>query len=640
MFKNHMLFLVFYSSLLFSQTSKEIDSLKLIVKITKNDSVKVAVLNKIAFHYVFNDTKKALEVLKQSEEIALSKKKLFGYNETINIRAIIKDIAGESDSANYYFKKSLDYSRKHHFGTMEARSVNGLGMNNWHKGNWNLALHYFFEALKINETLPEGKKINESICFNNIGLIYQEMKLFDKAIAYHKKAYAIRIKDKLYKDQAASLNNLGICYRNKGDENTSIYYYSKSIQVAESSNNFIEYYKAKENLANVYYDLKTYSKALEMYLSCYEATKGDEVSQDNFIILGRIADCYNHLKEYKKAEKFSDEALLKIQRNSGLKAFSADLYKSLATTHYALGNIEKGEKYNVEYYNLLNETFSKANSKDFAELETKYQTSQKEKLIIKQQAEAKQKNTLVVGLSVLVLLFALIGFLLYRQQRLKISQQRQEYKLKKAISKIETQNKLQEQRLAISRDLHDNIGAQLTFIISSVDNIKYAFDITNEKLDTKLSTISGFAKDTIVELRDTIWAMNSNEISFEDLELRINNYIEKAKEAKEEISFSFAIEESLKNQNLTSIQGMNVYRTIQEAVNNAMKYANATVISIAAKRSDNRINISIQDNGVGFDIDTIEKGNGLDNMQKRIEEIGGEFSILSSKEGTIVTVFI
>ena len=92
---------------------------------------------------------------------------------------------------------------------------------------------------------------------------------------------------------------------------------------------------------------------------------------------------------------------------------------------------------------------------------------------------------------------------------------------------------MQEQRLNISRDLHDNIGAQLTFIISSVDNIKYAFDITNEKLDSKLNNISSFAKDTIVELRDTIWAMNSNEISFEDLEIRINNYIEKAKEAKD-----------------------------------------------------------------------------------------------------------
>ena len=153
---------------------------------------------------------------------------------------------------------------------------------------------------------------------------------------------------------------------------------------------------------------------------------------------------------------------------------------------------------------------------------------------------------------------------------------------------------MQEQRLNISRDLHDNIGAQLTFIISSVDNIKYAFEITNEKLDNKLSNISSFAKETIVELRDTIWAMNSNEISFEDLEIRINNYIEKAKEAKDQISFSFAIDSVLKTQKLTSVQGMNIYRTIQEAVNNAIKYANASIITINAKKHKDALKSSFR----------------------------------------------
>jgi signal transduction histidine kinase len=80
----------------------------------------------------------------------------------------------------------------------------------------------------------------------------------------------------------------------------------------------------------------------------------------------------------------------------------------------------------------------------------------------------------------------------------------QESQLKLAISKIETQNKLQQQRLDISRDLHDNIGAQLTFIISSVDNIKYGFEIENPNLNSKLDRISNFTKSTIVELRDTI----------------------------------------------------------------------------------------------------------------------------------------
>jgi signal transduction histidine kinase len=315
-------------------------------------------------------------------------------------------------------------------------------------------------------------------------------------------------------------------------------------------------------------------------------------------------------------------------------------YKSLIRVYAKLNQLDTVSLYVDKLVVVNNQLLENSVVKQTAELETKYQTEKKEKLLLEKEAEAKQRNTLLIGISVLAFFIALIGYLIYRQQKQKNIQQAQEYKLKKAISKIENQNKLQEQRLNISRDLHDNIGAQLTFIISSVDNIKYAFDISNEKLDNKLSNISSFAKDTIIELRDTIWAMNSNEISFEDLEIRINNYIEKAKEAKDQISFSFAIDSVLKTQKLTSVQGMNIYRTIQEAVNNAIKYANASVISINAKQAENQLKIIIQDNGLGFDEATVEKGNGLKNMHKRIEEIGGEFHLSSSNEGTRIEILI
>jgi signal transduction histidine kinase len=317
-----------------------------------------------------------------------------------------------------------------------------------------------------------------------------------------------------------------------------------------------------------------------------------------------------------------------------------EVFHNLISTYGYLNKPDSVSFYADKSSKLQVEIIENRIDKQTNELETKYQTAKKEKLLLEKEAETKQKNTLIVGISLLAFFIALIGFLIYRQQKLKNNQQKEEYRLKKAITKIENQNKLQEQRLTISRDLHDNIGSQLTFIISSVDNIKYAFDITNEKLDNKLSNISSFAKETIVELRDTIWAMNSNEISFEDLEIRINNYIEKAKEAKDQISFSFAFDPVLKAQKLTSIQGMNIYRTIQEAINNAIKYAEASLVFINAKEVGNQTKITIQDNGIGFDEKTIEKGNGLKNMQKRIEEIGGEFHLSSSNEGTRIEILL
>src|SRR5690606_32195444 len=124
-----------------------------------------------------------------------------------------------------------------------------------------------------------------------------------------------------------------------------------------------------------------------------------------------------------------------------------------------------------------------------------------------------------------------------------------------------TQNKLEEQRLAISRDLHDNIGAQLTFIISSLDNLKYGFSIEDEKLKNRLSGISTFTRSTITELRDTIWAMNKDEISFSDLRTRIANFIESAQSAAHNIQFDFYLDNNIPNTlSLSSLKGINVYR--------------------------------------------------------------------------------
>ena len=232
-----------------------------------------------------------------------------------------------------------------------------------------------------------------------------------------------------------------------------------------------------------------------------------------------------------------------------------------------------------------------------------------------------------------LLILSIVLFSLYKRQQHK----KREYASQLQLKEAQTYSKLQGQRLQISRDLHDNIGSQLTFIISSVDNVKYAFDINNPKLDAKLSGISNFAKETIIELRDTIWAMNKSEISFEDLESRIHNFVEKAKESTSNILFTISISESLKNTTFSSVTGINVYRIIQEAVNNSIKYSNAKTISIAIKADVNAINFHITDDGIGFVKEEVTFGNGISNIQKRVNDLGGIFDLQSSNEkGTLL----
>ena len=141
--------------------------------------------------------------------------------------------------------------------------------------------------------------------------------------------------------------------------------------------------------------------------------------------------------------------------------------------------------------------------------------------------------------------------------------------------------------MRISRDLHDNIGSQLNFLISSMDNMKY---IPNEeKLKYKLTDLTSFTRLTISQLRDTIWAMNKDQLSIEDMQIRILSFLEIAKENTKNIEFIF--ENHVENIEFifSPAEGINLFRILQESVNNAIKYASATLIEIRMKEENNSI---------------------------------------------------
>jgi signal transduction histidine kinase len=633
------LFLFLTIHTFFAQNTKEIDSLIKVTSTIKNDSIKVSNLNKIAFKYIFNDKDKAIEFLNKSQKLALEKKCNFGYNENINIHGILMDVTGDSDSAFYYFNKSLQLSKKNNFKNLQVRAVNNLGMYYWNTGQFEKALNHFFEALKINDKLPKEQQINYSTCYSNIGLIYQEMDLNEKALEFHKKAYDYRLKNNLNHEISISLNNIAICYHALGKNLLAIENYKKGIQYAKEYGNESEFIKLSENIGNTLQSEHRFQESIKYYLDVENSQNMNPKSAMG--IYGGLVAAYNELDQPQKAILYANKGFAILKENPDVKNFSAPLYQFAAQSYYMLGDRKKGEELNREFIGITKDVFSAENAKKIASYETKYEVEKKEKELLKNQIEIKKRTNLIILISIITISIALLGFLLFRQQKLKNKQQEQEFVLKQAIAKIETQNQLQEQRLSISRDLHDNIGAQLTFIISSVDNLKFGNKSLDDKITNQLSKISNFTKATIVELRDTIWAMNSNEFSFEDLRSRIYNFIEKAQSAKEDVQFNFTINTDLKNIKLSAISGINVYRTIQEAVNNSIKYANASAIIIDVKKVNQRTIIEIKDNGIGFDLSNIKLGNGIQNMKSRIEEIGGEFEINSlENKGTLVIITI
>jgi signal transduction histidine kinase len=320
--------------------------------------------------------------------------------------------------------------------------------------------------------------------------------------------------------------------------------------------------------------------------------------------------------------------------------------RRMANAYRELGDFENASHYYQETIKLQDTIQKEKETIATNEIFEKYQSAEKEKEILLQRAEIAEKNasiskknTTIYGMIAGVLVFLALGYLLYNQQKLKNRQLQKENELKDALIKVETQNKLHEQRLKISRDLHDNIGSQLTFIISSIDNLKYGLKDANPDFLDRLSNINFFTRNTINQLRDTIWAMNMDEIHFEDLEQRMMNHIGQAKVLTgAEIEFSNEVSE---NSTFSSLVGINIFRIMQEAINNAIKHADSKTISIHFQEKKEQYVLAIIDDGKGFDIHENDDANGLENMQLRAQEIYGKLQISSQEnKGTTVQLSI
>jgi signal transduction histidine kinase len=641
-----IILLVFTLSCIAQTNSKRLDSLLRVSKNQKEISL-VSTLNEISWEFknanmdsAFYYARKALQI---SKRINSNKAIAFSYNSL----ASCFDNIGELDSSLVYHKKSLAIKIQIKNNEGVADSYNNIGIVYDLMGDYPKALENYFKALKIYETEKvEFDKV--PMALSNIGIVYKKLKDYKKALNYYKKALKI-YKDKQYDfGIVVTSGNIGSVLLKLKEYDSSIVYSTNAKNMYESLGypRYVPYMlhtiaEAKDSLKLNGESQNLYEKAIKLFKeddNLYELTNSQ---------LG-LATSLITSKNYNKAIQNATDAL-NISKQHGFKEFEVAAYKTLALIHSNMGDFEKAYHYNEKYAVGKDHLFEDTKTKLVFDLDKKYQTEKKEKEILVQRADIAEKqlnlnrkNFQIIGLAILILIISLLGYLVYKQQTIKNQQLQKESELKEALVKIETQNSLQEQRLTISRDLHDNIGAQLTFIISSIDNLQYGFKITNDKLNNKLSSISDFTKETINELRDTIWAMNKSEISLEDLQARISNFVDKAGLSSNTIKFSFNSDKNVpKDLQFTSVKGMNIYRIAQEAINNAIKYSEANEIDVNVVKNEVALEFSIKDNGKGFDEKNIEFGNGIHNMKKRAQDIEADMTIESQlNKGTAVVLTI
>src|SRR5438874_3708211 len=148
----------------------------------------------------------------------------------------------------------------------------------------------------------------------------------------------------------------------------------------------------------------------------------------------------------------------------------------------------------------------------------------------------------------------------------------------------------------------------------------------NSELKTSLDKISTNSEEMLEKMSDIVWTINPQNDSFEKVINRLKTYAKNTTDPLG-IHLHFNLEKDLERFNLDMQKRNNIYLICKEAINNAIKYSECNNLSFALQQQDHHINISIVDDGKGFDVLQNFDGNGLKNMQSRAKEIKAELKM-------------
>lgn len=212
-------------------------------------------------------------------------------------------------------------------------------------------------------------------------------------------------------------------------------------------------------------------------------------------------------------------------------------------------------------------------------------------------------------------------------------------KVKERTLELEKQQALYLERMRISKDVHDDLGSGLSKITLMAE-LAGKQKNGEHSLDETIDDISQISRDLVGNMRDLVWVLNPENTTLDSLVVRLREYCSDYFEGLP-MQLQLDFPSSVPAFRVLREAQRNIFLTVKEALNNAVKHAEATVISVQLSLDDGMLHISVSDNGSGFKPELAGRGgNGLKNMKQRIEVIGGDFEIISRPGCTIAKMSV
>jgi signal transduction histidine kinase len=468
-----------------------------------------------------------------------------------------------------------------------------------------------------------------------IGNVDLRMKKYEESIQTYHQALGLMNNPLLKGKLSFVFNNMAIDFYHLSKEDSSLFYVNEGLKYSRKDGNLT-------NLANAYFlyggmlaEFKHLKEAEEAFKQAIEERK--KIGDIYYLIndMAQFALFYADNKNPEKGIALCKEGLQLAEKNGISVANLNDLYEALSKNYLAAADYKNYSETLQKLMEIKDSSYQKNSAEALAELQTKYEVQKKENIITQQRLNLTKKNYLFYGLLALIVFALILVIILFsgykKRQKLKMNMimEREKLLAKQSVAEAE-----ENERRRIAADLHDNLGAHASVILSNAEELKNLSSSEKEILDNlKLN-----ASEIMTNLRDTIWALSKERITVTGISDRIKNYIQKLQPAfpSKQIRVKEAIQE---NHLLSPSLALNMFRIVQEAMHNSLKHSQADKIEISVE-SNHTVKIIVADNGKGFSGLGKQTGHGLQNMKTRAAEANLDLSIENNQPSgskTIVT---
>lgn len=486
-----------------------------------------------------------------------------------------------------------------------------------------------FSALELLKQSPNP--IDEMKVHSNIMWAYLELKRFTDCVRYGRALLLQKRNPETEWIIPYLTNNMAASYGALNNMDSARYFVELGIPIAEANQDNGLIANGYFILGNLYASQGQYKIALQQFERAqpYREKTGNVFYQVSDLYV--LAELYYKAGAYQQGIASGLKGLHLAEENKLTLKFEG-VYQALAMNYEALGDFKNAARYYQLLASAKDSVYIKATAEALAEMETRYETEKKELMLGEQQLKLQQNNRLIAFLLIVLMLIGIILFFWRKQSLLKLNERvvRKEKEMQEELTRSVIASQ-EAERARFAKDMHDGLGQLISSVRLFINKSSESWvGKANEILDTMHREIRNLA----FSLLPYTLATEGLSAALQELATRISE------------TGKIAIHVSSPNEvnRMPTNMEVSIYRVAQEWINNVLKYAEANQIFITLAQDAVEVSLTIEDDGLGFNPEILEKssGHGWKNIRSRIQACKGKVSIESSAgvRGSVLMVIV